>query len=195
MLISLCKSLGAYAACDVCAHLPGTISGIIAVSGMPYIGNARVDSITAPGASDIISGLLSTDDAVLSTAAKLAFVGANFTDPSRVPVSVKWSWLGAVTVQSPVDRQAVLSRVQDPEKLRQAGLHGLPLLLINASADKLVQCNVVEKEMKPYFKDFEVHTVKDGSHVVFYENREEFVQVLMQFVKPVRRQRWPGSRL
>ncbi|CAA7269177.1 unnamed protein product [Cyclocybe aegerita] len=189
-------SMGATVACDVCAHLPpNAISGIVYVSGLPYIDRNVMNSLAAPGALDISSGLLSTDDVLYSNVAKIAFVDASFTDTSSVPVSVKLSWLGAATVQSPVDRQLVLSRAQDAEKLRQAGLKGLPLLLISASADKLIQCDLVEKEMKPYFKDLEVHTVKDGSHVVFYENQEEFVEVLTRFAKRVFRKKRPGSRL
>ncbi|CAA7269178.1 unnamed protein product [Cyclocybe aegerita] len=187
-------SLGGTVACDVCAHLPNTISGIVYVAGLPYIGPV-MNTIATPKILGMLPGFFSTDDVVYSATTKIEFIDINFKDPNSVLVSVKWAWLGATVMQGPADSQLVLSRAQDPEKLHQAGLAGLPLLLINASADKLIQGDVVEKTVKPYFKDLEVHTVEGGSHVMFYEDQEEFVQVLMRFAKRVYRKKLPGSKL
>ncbi|KAJ3502188.1 hypothetical protein NLJ89_g8999 [Agrocybe chaxingu] len=187
-------SLGGTVACDICAYLPKAISGIVYVAGFPYTGPV-MNTIATPKILGMLPGFYSTDDVVYSATTKIEFIDINLKDPSNTPVSIKWAWLGGTVMQGPADSLLVVSRVQDPEKLHQAGLAGLPLLLINASADKLIQGDAVEKTVKPYFKDLEVHTVEGGSHVMFYDDQEEFVQVLRRFARRVYSRKLPGSKL
>jgi len=171
-------------AADVCAHLPGCISAIVYAAGLPYIGPI-MNEVGTPLILGFIPGFYSTDDVLLSANTKIAFIESLFNDPDNVPVSIKWAWLGSSTLQKPNDCQLVLSRPQDSGRLFEAGAKGLPLLLINGSADTQVQGRVVARIMKPQFTNIEVHTIEGGSHTMFYDNEAEFVRVLVAFSRRI----------
>ncbi|KAF8164767.1 alpha/beta-hydrolase [Crassisporium funariophilum] len=174
-------SLGATIACDICAHLGAdSISGVVYAAGLPYTGPI-MNEVGTPLVLGFLPGLFSTDDVNLSARTKIAFIDSLFLNPAHVPTSLKWSWLGATTLQLPAVSRLVLSRTQDPEKLLQEGSKGLPLLMISGSSDTQVQGDVVVKLMKPHFTNVEVHTIHGGSHALFYDNQEEFVQTLIDF--------------
>ncbi|KAH9483247.1 Non-heme chloroperoxidase [Psilocybe cubensis] len=178
-------SLGATVACDICANLePGAISGIVYAAGMPYLG--PVTSVVGkPFVLGCLPGLYCTDNVNVSVETKVAFVDSVFTDPDSVPIHIKWAWLGSATVQYPAVSRAVLGRIQDPEKLYEAGSNGLPLLLVYGTEDKHLDGEAADKWMRPHFKDFEVHFIQEGSHSPFYDNEEEFVGVLVNFASRV----------
>ncbi|PPQ82824.1 hypothetical protein CVT25_009199 [Psilocybe cyanescens] len=168
-------------ACDICANLkPGSISGIVYAAGLPYIGPI-MNEVGQPFVLGCVPGLYSTDDVTLSANTKLAFVESVFNVPDSVPISIKWSWLGSATVQHPAVSQAVLSRIQDPEKLFEAGSKGLPLLMLYGTRDTHLNGEVAIKWMTPHFKNIEVHTIQGGSHASFYDNEEEFVRTVVAY--------------
>ncbi|KDR74313.1 hypothetical protein GALMADRAFT_123754 [Galerina marginata CBS 339.88] len=174
-------------ACDICTHLaPGSISGIVYAAGLPYIGPI-MNEVGTPLVLGFLPGLFSTDDVVLSANTKVAFTDSLFNDPDNVPISIKWSWLGAATLQTPAVCRSLLSRIQDPEKLFQAGASGLPLMLISGSRDTQVQGDIVVRLMKPHFKDIEAHTIPGGSHALFYDNLEDFMRYVAEFANRVAR--------
>ncbi|KAF8816529.1 alpha/beta-hydrolase, partial [Phlegmacium glaucopus] len=174
-------SLGGTVACDICAHLGhDAISGIAYVAGVPHMGPI-INEIGTPLILGFLPGLFSTDDVLLSQRARIAFVDSMFNEPDTVPISLKWSSLGASILQSPSVCQLVLSREQDPEKLFEAGSRGLPLLVIKGPLDKQVQTDVVVDVVRPHFKDLEVYTVEGGSHTMFYDNQKDFVGTLTGF--------------
>jgi pimeloyl-ACP methyl ester carboxylesterase len=79
----------------------------------------------------------------------------------------------------------VLSRPQNTTALFEAGKKGLPVLLIGGDSDNQVNYEANLKALKPHFTDFTSKLFKHGSHAVFYDNREEFIQTVMGFAARV----------
>ncbi|KAF8994594.1 Alpha/Beta hydrolase protein [Cyathus striatus] len=178
------RSLGAIVAADVCQYLGSDfISAIIYVSGLPYIGPIMND-VGTPVVLGFLPGLFSEDAAVASKT-RHGFVDSLFNKPEGVPLSYKWFLVGCATLLYPKVAQAALSRSQDPSALFEAGAKGVPLLMISGDADKQVRGAVTAKEMLVHFPHAEVYNVKGGSHMPFYEHREEFITQLTRFSKKV----------
>lgn len=76
----------------------------------------------------------------------------------------------------------LISRTQDPTTLFEMGKKGLRLLIIGGMKDKLVKSDVIAEEMKPHFSNMEVVLVEGGGHTIFYEDQEETVQSLTDFI-------------
>lgn len=172
-------------ACDICANLePESISGIVYAAGMPYLGPVT-NEVGKPFVLGCITGLYVTDNVKLSADTKLTFVESVFNDPDSVPIHIKWSWLGAATVQHPAVSRAVLGRIQDPEKLFEAGSKGLPLLMLYGTRDNHLDGEAATKWMRPHFKDLDVHFIEGGSHASFYDNEEEFVRVVVEYASRI----------
>jgi pimeloyl-ACP methyl ester carboxylesterase len=108
-----------------------------------------------------------------------------FAQPEKVPAHIKWLWLGTGLVQSPDDLLYSVTRPQDPTKLFEAGAQGLPLVIMQGTADRNFNRDVVAEEMRPSFTNMDVHTIEGGSHALFYDNQEEFVGILLEFVKKI----------
>ncbi|TFY57845.1 hypothetical protein EVJ58_g6779 [Rhodofomes roseus] len=116
---------------------------------------------------------------------KVEFAESVFTHPERVDFDLKASWIGQGALQPPSVTKLIATRAQDPQKLLEAGQNGLPMLVLNGTADKQVQGDVVVQEMKPYFKDMDIVMVEGGSHALFYEYQKETVDALLKFVERV----------
>jgi pimeloyl-ACP methyl ester carboxylesterase len=170
-------------AADICANLdPLPISGVVYVAAVPYIGPI-MPRLDRPGLQPMRAGFTRQDDTALFRHARIFFVDALFAEPDRVPSDVKWSWLGSTLLQNTDDFKYVATRRQDPTKLFELGTQGLPLLIVQGTADKLLLTDVVEEEMRTSFTNMDVRMIEGGSHALFYDNQEEFVGVLLEFVK------------
>ncbi len=55
------------------------------------------------------------------------------------------------------------------------------MLALSGTADQQVHGDVVVEEMRPYYKDTDVHTVEGGSHALFYDNEAEVVDSISRF--------------
>ncbi|KAK0231861.1 alpha/beta-hydrolase [Armillaria nabsnona] len=171
--------------CDIAAHLPkDTLAGVVYLAALPFIGPI-MDRVVSPLVLGFIPSLYKTDDVNLNAKTTINFVDSLFSDPKNVPFSLKTSWYGTAMLQSPKVCSNVLSRSQDPEKLYELAKEGLPLLALSGSADHQVYGDVVVEEMKPYYKNMDVHTVEDGSHALFYDNEAEVVDTISTFASKV----------
>jgi len=178
-------SYGCTVATDVCAHLPpNTLGGLVYLAALPYVG-AIMERVGTPIVLGLLPGLMNTTDVALNGRTKVAFMNSLFTHPERIDFDVKTSWIGQAVLQPPDVASIILSRSQDPQKLHEAGQKGLPMLVLNGTADKQVMGDVVVKEMSPYFKDLDVVMVDEGSHALFYEYQDEVVGALLKFVDRV----------
>jgi len=157
---------------------------MVYAGGLPYIGPIMKE-VGTPFIHGILPGLFTTTDVTLFINTKHEFIASLFNDPDNVPVEIKWLWLGSAMMQSPEVCKAVLARVQDPEKLFQAASDGLPLLVINGTRDTHSKGDILVETLKPYFKDLEVCSIKNGSHAMFYDNRKEFIQAVASFANRV----------
>ncbi|KAH9841068.1 Alpha/Beta hydrolase protein [Rhodofomes roseus] len=178
-------SYGCTVAADVCTHItPNPIRGLVYLAALPYIGPimGRVGTPTVLG---FLPGLMNETDVALSCRTKVEFAESVFTHPERVDFDLKASWIGQGALQPPSVTKLIATRAQDPQKLLEAGQNGLPMLVLNGTADKQVQGDVVVQEMKPYFKDMDVVMVEGGSHALFYEYQKETVDALLKFVERV----------
>ncbi|KZT03132.1 alpha/beta-hydrolase [Laetiporus sulphureus 93-53] len=156
-------SYGCTVAADVCAHLePNPIVGIIYMAALPYVGTI-MQRVGTPTVLGFLPGLMNTTDVALNGRTKVAFIDSLFTYPDKADCNVKTSWIGQATLQPPDVANSILTREQDPTKLFEAGRDGLPMLILNGTADKQVFGDVVVQEMSPYFKDLEVHMVENGA--------------------------------
>lgn len=140
-----------------------------------------MQTVCTPLIHSFIPGLRSIDDVMLSINTRIAFIDSIFKEPDTVPVNLKWTWLGTTVLQSPVVAKALLSRVQDPEKLFEAGQKGLPLLLLYGTHDTHLKGEVVVECMKEHFKKMEVLMIQGGSHAPFYDDKAEFIEALISF--------------
>lgn len=133
-----------------------------------------------------LPGLTSLDDVALSTRTRLDFFDSLFVHPEKVPYALKVSWLGQTMLQPAHVLKHILSRPQDSDQLHAAGRQGLPMLVFSGTEDKQVVGHVVAAEMKPYFKNFEFCAIEGGSHALFYEYQDEFVNALLKFISRVK---------
>ncbi|PBK70559.1 alpha/beta-hydrolase [Armillaria solidipes] len=171
--------------CDIAAHLPkDTLAGVVYLAALPFIGPI-MDRVVSPLVLGFIPSLFKTDDVNLNAKTTINFVDSLFSDPKNVPFSFKTSWYGTAMLQSPKVCSNALSRSQDPEKLYELARGGLPLLALSGSADHQVYGVVVVEEMKPYYKNMDVHTVEGGSHALFYDNEAEVVDSISTFASKV----------
>ncbi|KAF8990569.1 hypothetical protein BDQ17DRAFT_1470285 [Cyathus striatus] len=91
-----------------------------------------------------------------------------------------WAWLGLAVHQLPAVSISLGLGTQDTTKLFEAGAQGFPYLALTGTADKLLLNDNITKELQPCFTNVEVHKIQGGSHALFIDNKDEFMQVLIQ---------------
>ncbi|KZP26814.1 hypothetical protein FIBSPDRAFT_909102 [Athelia psychrophila] len=163
---------------DICAPLdPLPISGVVQVAPLPYTGEAFIVRTGTPNVMAMIPGILLQDDVGLFKRTRLEFIDSMFLDPSKVPDSLKWSWIGLGLVESHDDGYFATYSPQNPAKFFEHGSRGLPLLCMYGTADKLMNGHVAAAEMQPHFPKMRIVRVEGGSHALFYDYQEEFVPI------------------
>ncbi|KAJ7598565.1 alpha/beta-hydrolase [Mycena floridula] len=165
-------STGGTVAADILANVAeGFLRGIILVSSMAYI--------AAPITAEMVTSPLLGE--LESSEASLAHVDSMFARPEEVPSLVRSSWAeeAGSTGQS---NSLLASRDQDPSSLFDAGRNGLPLLVVYGSQDAFIDGKKVADDLEQYFSRMLVREVRDGSHALFYENQDEFIQSLKAFM-------------
>ncbi|KZT18746.1 alpha/beta-hydrolase [Neolentinus lepideus HHB14362 ss-1] len=180
-------SLGATVVADICAYLrPCPLSGVVFISALPYTGSG-MQAVGKPEILSVIPHLLPTSTSNITQTKSLitSFVESFFGNPDRVPFSVKTSWMGMSALQPPSVTEFVFTRPQDPGPMFMEGRKGLQLLCICGANDPFVDGGAVVREMRPYFPNITEISVPGGSHAVFYDQREEVVQALLEFGRRV----------
>jgi pimeloyl-ACP methyl ester carboxylesterase len=115
-----------------------------------------------------------------------AFVEGMFFDESSVPWDLKTYWLGMIAQQDFNIRRLVQEREQEHARLHELGRKGMPLLIVAGKDDKQVISSRIASELEPYFVDMKVAWIeKRGSHTVFYDNMEETMERITEFVNRV----------
>ena len=72
-------------------------------------------------------------------------------------------------------------REQDPEPLFKAGRDGLPALLITGGNDKFIVTEPLKALLAPNFSNLTSYDFPGGSHAMFYELEDEYVEQVIQF--------------
>ncbi|KAF5338137.1 hypothetical protein D9611_014556 [Ephemerocybe angulata] len=128
---------------------PDALSGIIWTAALPYLAASPI-VITPWIQNTVLPAISSVDNATLALAIRQEFTNSLFNHPEKVPT-------------------------EDTTNLFEAGKKGVPLLLINGDADRLIKGEETHAIIKGKWKDLTVYTAKNGSHVFFYEEKEEYV--------------------
>ena len=160
--------------CDIAAHLPpDTLSGIVYLGGLPFIGPI-MGVIGTPVINGFLPGLFTTEDVGLSTKMAIDLVDSLFVDPKAVSFRKKYAWIGSSFLTTPQVKQLFLTRPQDPTKLHALGQTGFPLLIVSGKEDSQVMGEALAGEMKKTFTNVEVLIVDGAGHAVL-EDRPDVV--------------------
>lgn len=184
LVIQLAGLLLASVASDVTAHLQeGTICGIAILAGIPWLDPDFFARVNTPFAKERLPNLNREDSTSTVLAAGTGFVDALFYNAEETPWETRALWVGAFFMQTPRDRILAMSRPQDPTKFLEQGKKGLPLLIIGGREDRPIDTSVVIKEMEPHFPKMKVVWIEEkGSHAMFYDNMEETMKAILNFM-------------
>ena len=171
---------------DIAANLPANVlSGAVCLGGVPWIGPVA-PKIASPELLAALGGLLEEKDVLASARASLVFSDLLFNDPKAIDWDIRCKWNGMATFQLPIHRQLLFGRQHDPTKLFELGASNFPMLVVHGRNDKHLQVEPVVSEMKPVFKNLEVHIIeKGGSHAVHLENESEVMKCILAFARKV----------
>ncbi|KAF8987691.1 alpha beta-hydrolase [Cyathus striatus] len=175
-------SYGGTVVTDIFSFLPPqTISGIVAIAATPSTNLA----VITPFDNTIIPLFAVDNNVAVDINAKNTFVEACFNNASNITIQTRWTWLGSSVLQLPAITALVGQRTQDLAKLFEAGARGIPYLSISGTADKISLNDNITEEIRPHFTNLEVYKIEGGSHALFIDNKEEFIQVLIPYAKKV----------
>ncbi|KAJ7097217.1 alpha/beta-hydrolase [Mycena belliarum] len=180
-------STGAAIATDVVSHLPpATISGVVYLSGMCAMGELA-NAVAAPALINALPGLMSTDNVTAFQLAGVIFNEALFANPETVPYSVKCMYMAMGHSLPAAVLGLSLSRPMDVEHLWTAGKDGLPLLVLQCTADghRKGGKEHIKDIVKPHFKNCEVFLldVEGRGHALHYECPKEIADKLIMFTR------------
>ncbi|KAF8990565.1 alpha/beta-hydrolase [Cyathus striatus] len=177
-------SYGGTVPADIFANLlPQTISGIFAVAAIPTAKSSLTG--TTPFTLSIAPSFGVSDDVAVDVNTRTTFIDACFNNASNIPIQTRWSMLGSSVSQLPPISVILLQRAQDPTKLYEAGAQGFPYLSISGTNDKIVLNDNVTQSLQPHFTNLEVIKVNGGSHTLFIDNTDKFIQALIPFANKV----------
>ncbi|KAJ6611124.1 alpha/beta-hydrolase [Mycena sp. CBHHK59/15] len=156
-------------ATDVVTHLaPGTLSGVSSLAGIPSTGTILAQ-MAAPELVAALPGLIQTADVRAYGAAGAIFIDKCFAHPDTVSYAVRCMYQGHSL--TPEIMELSLNRPMDVENLWRAGEAGLPLLVVQGTADGHRACaeKTVEEVTKPHFKNYAAVWLEGRGHAVHYE--------------------------
>jgi pimeloyl-ACP methyl ester carboxylesterase len=170
---------------DIATYLPsGTVAGFVFLGGPPY--TSVLHEVRTSFARGQLVHLQNEESSPKLLVAMTNFVDALFYSPESVPWELKTFWVGMVTLQSPSIRFLTMSRSQEMERFHELGRQGMPLLILGGRDDKLIDTNKIVSLLEPHFKNMEVGWIEErGSHTFFYDNMEETMRRISDFVRRV----------
>ncbi|KAF5319771.1 hypothetical protein D9611_012867 [Ephemerocybe angulata] len=183
-------SLGGSFASDVLEHYGvDALAGVVYTMAVPYLA-ASPKVLTSYVQNTVIPGLTDLTNSSLALSTCIDMTTNLFSHPEKVPAEVLWSWLGSSALLEPAKATLIsgLGRVQDTANLFKAGQGGLPVLVVNGDEDQYVVGEEVVRALEG-FKGLEVHSVRGGSHALFWERQVVFVGVVGEFARRVFKRR------
>ncbi|KAI0314027.1 alpha/beta-hydrolase [Amylostereum chailletii] len=170
---------------DIAQHLPrDTLSGVVYLMGLPYIGPI-MGVVGTPTVRSFVPGLCSNDDVTAYIKNKAAFVDSLFTDPDSVPYDLKCHWIGVSMAQGPATAKLIFGRKQDPTALFAWAKEGLPLLVLGGTADKQMIVHKIAEEMNVHFTNQTVRIFDGLGHALFYEDLAGVMAAIVEFTRKV----------
>jgi pimeloyl-ACP methyl ester carboxylesterase len=171
-------------ATDVLTYLnPHPLAGIVYLNAYPFI--ADLAGIDTPFINELTPLIEDNSNVTSSKDSSIAFVRALFSRPDSIPYSVLTSWVGMGDYQAPNVTKAVFSRVQNSTALRSASKNGLKALLVQGTDDQLINSGSLYQHIQAVFADLKVKWIKGGSHAAFYEERDQIISAILDFLRAV----------
>ncbi|KAF6752106.1 Alpha/Beta hydrolase protein [Ephemerocybe angulata] len=177
-------------ASDVLEHYGvDALAGIVYTTAVPYLA-ASPKVLTSYVQNTVIPGLTDLTNSSLALSTRIDMTTNLFSHPEKAPAEVLWSWLGSSALLEPAKATLISGpgRVQDTANLFKAGQGGLPVLVVNGDEDRYVVGEEVVRALEG-FKGLEVHSVRGGSHALFWERQVVFVGVVGEFARRVFKRR------
>jgi len=176
-------SMGAAVATDVVTHLPGTLAGVIYLSGVPS--TSVVGEMAPPPLVAALPGLVSNESVSAYQVSAGIFTDRLFAHPDAVSYAVQCMHKGHSL--TPEIMALSLSRPMSIDKLWMAGQAGLPLLIVQGTKDGHREggAKSVDEIMRPHFKDYQIIWLEGRGHALHAECPDEIVECLITFTKKV----------
>lgn len=140
--------------------------------------------VAFPLVLSFLPGLTAPEDPAQALKTRIDFC-RTLVAPSRlssVPFATMTSWVGAASFLPPKCAHLALARMQDPARLKEEGVNGLPLCIINGKEDLQISGKAVVEQMRPHFKNFEAHLLEGVGHIPFWEDPEAVAAIILKFV-------------
>ena len=128
-----------------------------------------------------------TTDVYSAFSGRVKFVESCFNDPKSVPSTILTGLLGSSILTTPKDIELIFGRSQQPDGLWAAGQAGLPLYILYGTEDKHMTGERLIEHVQPYFTNLEHRKVEGGSHTLFYEHQDIFVESILKFATRVQK--------
>lgn len=178
-------SMGSTVASDVFEHHgPDALAGVVFVGGLPLFEHQV--GLGTPLALGLLPGFMNLDDTALGITTRIEFTNACFNNPENVPAQFLWSMYGSTLLTGPVKTVNVVGgRNQNSTNFWAAGENGMPLLVLDGSADKLINVDATYALVNGRFTDLTRHTTPGGSHTFFYEDESVFIDNILAFGRRV----------
>ncbi|PFH46681.1 hypothetical protein AMATHDRAFT_43441 [Amanita thiersii Skay4041] len=173
-------SLGASFLADILSfHLPSCFSGVINITGIPHLGPI-LTQIASPQSLGCLPPLLQTTDVDAYQEAARRFVEMC---SDNLSFAVHQAWLGNLMIQPRLVTQRLMSRTQDESGFLRAGRESdLPLLVIVARKDKIIQADEVLRALKGWRNRKEV-VMQEADHTPWVNCEEEFREAVLSWIK------------
>lgn len=171
------------------SHPTIDLAGIVIVTGVPFC--ASIPAVATPLALSLLPPFLNTADVVQFQKTASEFISALILPSSPpFPHSFRQALLGDVMIQPRGCTARLLSRTNRTESFLAAGLRDLPLLIINASDDCIINGAQTVRAVQtsdfwegyPGWKDLAVVEIKGAGHMPWFERPQEFRHALLEFV-------------
>ncbi|KXN82183.1 hypothetical protein AN958_02952 [Leucoagaricus sp. SymC.cos] len=178
------QSMGSTMVCDIAAHLPlASISAAIYLSGILAAGEL-IGELASPGLVEVLPGLLNAADVNGWRSSGAIFTERLFANPDAVPWSAKTMYLPGNSL-SPGIMTFSLTCTMDMQKLWDAGMDGLPLIVVQGLVDGHWSGapKTGEDVVKPHFVNYESRWLEGIGHTIYYEAPNVFVDILIEFGK------------
>ena len=146
-----------------------------------------IGEIGKPLPLSFLPAFQTTDDVLLAFSGRVKFVESCFNDPKSVDSPIYTGLLGSSILSTPKDIELIFGRTQQPDGLWAAGEAGLPLYILYGTEDKHMTGSKLIAHVKPHFKNLEYREVQGGSHALFYEHEDIFVDSILSFASRVQK--------
>lgn len=164
-----------------------------------------MQKIGTPFILNLLTTLSTSDEAVIQEKALDDFADSCFMDPFTIDWKLRASWRGMGTFVRREQRKFVTTRAQDPSALLalvsgkaidRTTLQTLPPLPVHlqiGAEDSQIFPDILEAELRPFYRNLEFVVLPNRGHSIHVEAREEVMDRILRFARKVYRLPTPIS--